>query len=139
MKCAIKAILAIVVLADVARAQAVGEALFAKTCGTGYCHASKGVGGGAPRLAARSLSSEYIRDKVTNGVPGTGMAAYKATMTAPELNAVIAYVVSLNGGAVDGAQPARRTFTGAAEQGRVLFSEATRGFTRCSTCHQANG
>jgi len=140
MKYVINAILAVIVLADVSLAQAIsGEALFAKTCGTGYCHASKGVGGGAPRLAARSLSPEYIRDRVTNGVPGTGMAAYKATMKAPELNAVIAYVVSLSGGAVGGPQPPRRTFTGAAEQGRLLFSEATRGFTRCSTCHQANG
>lgn len=141
MKYASHAFLAVLLLSRVSFAQTVnGEALFAKTCATGYCHASKGVGGGAPRLAARGLSPEFIRDRVTNGVTGTGMAGFKATMTPRELNAVIGYVAALNGTLPDtGVRPTRRTFTGIAEQGRVLFSEATRGFTRCSTCHQANG
>jgi len=115
-----------------------GEALFAMTCGTGYCHATKGVGGGAPRLAARGLTLEFIRDKVTNGVNGTAMTAYKNSMNAQDLAAVIAYVASLNAAVSDAAR-ARRTFTGAAEQGRNLFSQAFRGFQRCSVCHQANG
>ena len=116
-----------------------GEALFAMTCGTGYCHATKGVGGGAPRLAARGLTIEFIRDKVTNGVTGTGMAAYKNSMNAQDLAAVVAYVASLNEAGANAANVARRTFTGTAEQGRNLFSQAFRGFERCSTCHRANG
>lgn len=116
-----------------------GETLFATTCGTGYCHATKGVGGGAPRLAARGLTSDFIRDKVTNGVPGTGMAAYKNSMNAPDLAAVVSYVASLNEAVPEAARAARRTFTGTAEQGRDLFSQAFRGFERCSTCHRANG
>jgi len=115
-----------------------GEALFASTCGTGYCHATKGVGGGAPRLAARGLTTDFIRDKVTNGVAGTGMVAYKNSMNARDLAAVVAYVASLNEAGSDGTR-ARRTFTGTAEQGRNLFLQDTLGFGRCSTCHQANG
>jgi mono/diheme cytochrome c family protein len=141
MKYAIHAALAVLLLSRVSLAQTVsGEALFAKTCSAGYCHGSKGVGGGAPRLAARGLSLEFVRDRVTNGVLGTGMTAYKDMMNSRELNAVIAYVAALNGATSDaGVRPTRRTFTGAAEQGRMLFSDATRGFTRCATCHQANG
>jgi mono/diheme cytochrome c family protein len=117
-----------------------GEALFAKTCGAGYCHGTRGVGGGAPRLAARGFALDFIRDKVANGVPGTGMTAYGKTIPQGDLTAVIAYVGSLNGIAPRGASASpSKTFTGEAERGRVLFSEATRGFGRCSTCHQANG
>jgi mono/diheme cytochrome c family protein len=140
MKHLAMALLLVALLSNVSRAQTPsGEALFAQTCGTGYCHATKGVGGGAPRLAARGLTIEFIRDRVSNGVPGTAMTAYKDSMNARDLAAVVAYVASLNGGASNGAISARRTFSGAAEQGRTLFSEATRGFGRCSTCHQANG
>src|SRR4051794_12404826 len=72
-----------------------GEALFAKTCGTGYCHATRGVGGGAPRLAARGLEFDYIRTTVTNGIPGTAMAAYGTSMNGKDLAAVVAYAGSL--------------------------------------------
>jgi len=115
-----------------------GEALFDMTCGTGYCHATKGVGGGASRLAARGLTVEFIRDKVTNGVTGTLMAAYKNSMDVRDLATVVAYVASLNAAVSESAR-ASRTFTGPAEQGRNLFSQASRGFARCSTCHQGNG
>jgi mono/diheme cytochrome c family protein len=116
-----------------------GPALFSKTCGTGYCHATRGVGGGAPRLAARGFTQEFIRGVVTNGVPGTAMAAYGTTMARGELAAVIGYVASLNGVSAAGAAPRPKSFTGVAGRGRVLFSETTRGFARCSTCHQVNG
>lgn len=118
-----------------------GSAVFAGSCSTGYCHASQGVGGGAPRLAARGFTAEFIRDTITNGVAGTGMVAFGKTLSRADLNAVVAYVASLNGITATGETVAarRRTFTGAAERGRVLFSEATRGFGRCSTCHQVNG
>src|SRR5262245_63407009 len=86
-----------------------GETLFRSTCGTGYCHATKGVGGGAPRLAARGLTTDFIRDKVTNGVAGTGMVAYKNSMNERDLAAVVAYVASLNEAGSDGTR-ARRTF-----------------------------
>jgi mono/diheme cytochrome c family protein len=120
-----------------------GEALFAKTCGTGYCHATRGVGGGAPRLTARGFESAYIAATVRNGIPGTGMAAYGTSMPAADLAAVVAYVVSVNGIAPDNSSTAAngkpRALSAEAMRGRVLFSEATRSFGRCSTCHFVNG
>jgi len=118
-----------------------GAALFAKTCGAGYCHATGGSGGGAPRLAARGFDINFIRATVTNGVEGTRMAGYAASMAPKDLEAVVGYVASLNGITATGAtvRTRRPALTGQAERGRLLFSEATRGFARCTTCHQVAG
>lgn len=115
-----------------------GASVFAKSCGSGYCHATEGSGGGAPRLAARGLERNLIRNVVANGVTGTRMSGYASALSAGDLAAVVAYVASLNDTAV-AASSAKRTFVGAAARGRTLFSEATRGFARCSTCHQTAG
>ena len=52
-----------------------GAEIFANTCATGYCHGAKGTAGGAPRLAARGFTGQYIRQVVANGdkeMPGFG-------------------------------------------------------------------
>ena len=118
-----------------------GEEVFTQSC-TGYCHAPKGGGGGgAPRLAARSFDQAYINNVVTRGIPGTQMRGFAMTLSRADLVAVVAYVASLNGitnpavaqppaGATDRPLPPE------AAPGRDLFYDATRGFGRCSTCHE---
>ncbi len=44
-----------------------GAALFARTCGVGYCHGAEGREGGGPRLRGRHLDAEYLFDTITNG------------------------------------------------------------------------
>jgi len=124
-----------------------GEVVFSKTCATGYCHGIRGGSSGAPRLAARGFGQAYIDKVVRNGVPDTGMASFTTRLSPPDLVAVIAYVATLNGIAnpdvsMDGAGGAvstRPTLTGEAARGARLFSEAVRGFGRCSTCHEVGG
>lgn len=124
-----------------------GEAVFAKTCATGYCHGIRGGPSGAPRLAARGLDQAYIRNIVTNGVPDTGMAAFTTRLSPRDLTAVVAYVATLNGIAnpdvrVDdapGPVSTKPALNGQAALGAKLFSEAVRGFGRCSTCHDVGG
>jgi len=124
-----------------------GEAVFSKTCATGYCHGIRGGPSGAPRLAARGFDQPYISKVVTQGVPDTGMASFSSRLSPPDLVAVIAYVATLNGIAnpdvsMDGggdAVSSRPTLTGEAARGARLFSEAVRGFGRCSTCHEVGG
>jgi len=124
-----------------------GEAVFSKTCATGYCHGVRGGPGGAPRLAARGFNQAYIDKVVRNGIPDTGMASFSTRLSRPDLAAVIAYVATLNGVAnpdvsVDGTGDAvstRPALTGEASRGARLFSEAVRGFGRCSTCHEVGG
>src|SRR4051812_37243082 len=124
-----------------------GEAMFSKTCATGYCHGVRGGPSGAPRLAARGFNQGYIDRVVRNGVPDTSMASFSTRLSPPDLVAVIAYVATLNGIAnpdvsMDGAGDAvstRPTLTGEAARGGRLFSEAVRSFGRCSTCHEVGG
>jgi len=124
-----------------------GEAVFSKTCATGYCHGVRGGPSGAPRLAARGFDQAYIDKVVRQGVPDTGMASFSTRLSPPDLVAVIAYVATLNGivnpdVSVDGAGDAvstRSRLTGEAARGARLFSEAVRGFGRCSTCHEVGG
>jgi mono/diheme cytochrome c family protein len=123
-----------------------GEAVFAKSCATGYCHGVRGGASGAPRVAGRSFNQAYINKVVTRGIPGTGMASFGAVLTRSDLAAVVAYVATLNGitrpnvGADSAAtESSGPTLTGEAAQGAQLFKEAVRGFGRCSTCHEVDG
>src|SRR5579863_8013525 len=74
-----------------------GERVFNQTCATGYCHGVRGVAAGAPRLAARGFDRAFINTTVARGVSGTAMRAFAATLDRGDLNAVVAYVASLNG------------------------------------------
>src|SRR5262249_37298503 len=127
-----------------------GEAVFSKSCATGYCHGARGANGGAPRLAARGFDQEFIAATVARGVPTTAMPAFANTLSRSDLTAVVAYVASLNGianpsigggGGASGSNPvpAAPKLTGDAARGRSLFSDAVRGFGRCSTCHEIGG
>ena len=74
-----------------------GEAIFSKSCATGYCHGARGTNGGAPRLAARGFDQAFIANTVAGGIPNTAMPAFGSTLSRADLNAVVAYVASLNG------------------------------------------
>jgi mono/diheme cytochrome c family protein len=124
-----------------------GEQMFAKTCATGYCHGPRGAASGAPRLAGRGFNLAYINGVVTRGVPGTGMPSFSAALSKADLAAVVAYVATLNDidnpkiGSDDDAAPASTgpKLSGEAARGAKLFTEAVRGFGRCSTCHEVGG
>jgi len=124
-----------------------GEAVFVSSCATGYCHGVKGLASGAPRLVGRGFDQTYITGVVTRGVPGTGMASFATKLSRPDLSAVVAYVATLNGIASPniGAGVGQTTpspeaaLTDDAVLGARLFSEALRGFGRCSTCHEVGG
>lgn len=122
-----------------------GEQVFARSCATGYCHGTRGTPGGAPRLAGRGFDQNYIGGVVTRGIPDTGMQSFATTLSRADLLSVIAYVAMLNGvadlnlGENQAAGSAPSTLTGEGARGARLFAEATRGFGRCSTCHEVGG
>jgi len=121
-----------------------GADVYAKSCGTGYCHAPKGGGGGAaPRLAARGFTEEYISQTVQRGISGTAMPGFAGVLPRGEMAAVLAYIGSLNGiapsrGPAQEAEAEDKLAPDAA-RGRGLFFDAVRGFGRCSTCHEVAG
>ena len=125
-----------------------GEQVFTLTCATGYCHAiNGGAGGGGARLAARGFSQEFIRKVVDSGRPGTAMLGFRDRLPAEDLQAVVAYVATLNGietplmdqGEVDDSASVPEKLSTRAVSGRVLFHDSLRAFARCSTCHQVQG
>lgn len=125
-----------------------GEQTFLVTCATGYCHAAGGaLGGGASRLAGRGFDQDYIRRATLRGLTGTAMPGFGEVLTAEEINAVVAYVAVLNdianpsvgGMALEGTAPAAPELSAEAVEGRALFHESVRGFTRCATCHRVAG
>jgi mono/diheme cytochrome c family protein len=121
-----------------------GEQVFAKSCATGYCHGAKGTSSGAPRLAGRGFNQAYISNVVTRGISGTGMPSFATTLSRPDFIAVVAYVATLNGVAnpdtgSEEAGDSTPALTGEAARGEQLFKQATRGFGRCSTCHEVAG
>jgi len=119
-----------------------GEQVFATTCATGYCHGVRGGASGAPRLADRGFDVGYIQKVVTSGIPDTGMPSFTARLSRPDLAAVVAYVASLNGvaGPGGGAAPtAAPALSDEAARWAKLFTDATRSFGRCSTCHEVGG
>ncbi|HYL34863.1 MAG TPA: c-type cytochrome [Bryobacteraceae bacterium] len=117
-----------------------GADLFNQTCASGYCHGARGVGGGAPRLAARGFTEEYIAQTVRRGVPGTAMPEFGSQLARADAAAIIAYVASLNGIAPSRNPMAEteqeKKLPAEAERGRALFFDAVRGFDRCATCHE---
>lgn len=131
-------------LADVLKQ---GEAVFSKTCATGYCHGIRGGPSGAPRLAGRGFDQAYIGNVVMRGVRDTGMASFATKLSPADLVAVVAYVATLNGianpniavGDAPATVAAGPALTGEAARGGKLFSQATKGFGRCSTCHEVGG
>ncbi|MEO8097669.1 MAG: c-type cytochrome [Acidobacteriota bacterium] len=120
-----------------------GEQVFTQTCGSGYCHGARAAGAGAPRLAARGFTQTYINTTASQGVPGTSMPAFAKSLPGADFAAVVAYVANLNGVASPAAagtttsKPAKLSIAG--ERGRALFSDATKSFGRCSTCHEVDG
>ena len=147
MTCALLLLLAAAALAspqDLTGVLKQGEQVFTKSCATGYCHGIRGGPGGAPRLVGRHFDQTYISNVVTRGVPDTGMPSFATRLSRPDLVAVIAYVATLNGiaspniggGGTAATVSSGPALTGDSARGARLFTEAVRGFGRCSTCHE---
>lgn len=108
-----------------------GKRTFASTCGG--CHGLDGKGGErAPNIADRPnvqrLTDAQISHIIENGVPGTGMPAFR-TLTAPQVKSIVAYLRTLQG-----AGQATR-LPGDPARGKIVFF----GKAGCSSCHMVAG
>src|SRR5262245_19533059 len=73
-----------------------GNRVYVGSCSMTYCHAAGGVGGGGPRLRDREFTAAYLMHLITEGVPGTGMPAFKNSLSKREIEQCVAYVLSLS-------------------------------------------
>lgn len=119
-----------------------GAKVFKQSCAVGYCHGSGGQANRAPALAGREFSSEYVMTITRQGKKGTAMPAFEGKLTGGDINAVVAYVMSLSGKSMapaasvekQGSDPipvAAKT----QHPGRALFFDASR-MPYCGTCHR---
>lgn len=136
-----------------------GKKLFGNTCAG--CHGVDASGGMGPSLKSntfvRSNSESDLVAFVTKGRPGTAMPPKggNSSLTTEDLEAIVAYLKSLNGGTTGGAttattattHPATTTATGATTKGDVeigkdLFRGSSRlanGGPPCMSCHSVAG
>ena len=73
-----------------------GRALFTRYCSIPYCHGSEGGEGRAPTLRGRTRDPGALRDIVVNGIPDTSMPDFGERLTENEVDAVVAYVLSIS-------------------------------------------
>jgi cytochrome c oxidase cbb3-type subunit III len=114
-----------------AEAAAEGQKLFASNCAA--CHGLDGRGGErAPNIAkrrdVRRLSDGDLSRTIQEGIPGTGMPAFRS-LGKPGVAAVVSYLRVLQGGEVATA------VSGNSLRGKKIFF----GKGRCSDCHMAGG
>jgi mono/diheme cytochrome c family protein len=130
-----------------------GAKLFAPNCGSGYCHGSGGIGGGAPRLRGKDLDPEYIFKTVSNGISGTAMLSFKSDFSEEEIWKLVAFILS--DGKVNSlpepsstkpaptSAPAHSdtvpagTLTGSSQIGKALFFDSAQPKS-CHACHAFN-
>ncbi len=126
-----------------------GARVFAESCAVGYCHGNAGAANRAPRLAGRSFDRDYLLRVTRDGLPNSGMPGWKERLGDTQIQAVVAYVMTLAANTVAAVPsaasgelpvPKAAVFTGPAEarRGKGLFFDATRE-VRCATCHHLEG
>ena len=108
-----------------------GQRIFATTCAA--CHGLDARGSEhAPDIAgkrdAQQLTGEELLHIIQNGIPGTGMPAFRALNTA-QVHSVIRYLRTLQG------QGTATQLPGDPRRGKILFF----GQAGCARCHMANG
>ncbi|HEU0095959.1 MAG TPA: c-type cytochrome [Rhizomicrobium sp.] len=112
-----------------------GKAVYDRHCTA--CHgADGGAGERAPAIVIGSAttlrgerSEAQILDIVRNGIPGTGMPAWKTRLPEDDILAIGAYVHALRGTAIDNPLP------GDPAHGREVFW----GKGDCGSCHMLGG
>ncbi|HET6177932.1 MAG TPA: c-type cytochrome [Candidatus Sulfotelmatobacter sp.] len=108
-----------------------GQRTFTATCAG--CHGLDGRGSEkGPNIAGnpkvQHLSAAQLSAIIANGVPGTGMPAFRSLSPA-QVRSLVSYLHILQG------KLASRTLTGDPTRGRNLFF----GKGECSTCHTISG
>jgi len=133
-----------------------GAKLFAPNCGSGYCHGTGGVGGGAPRLRDKELDPQYIFKTISNGISGTAMLSFKSDFSEEQIWKLVAFIVSDRKvtappetaptvaspatvlASAHSPTAAAGTVVGNAQAGKVLFFDSAQPKS-CQSCHAVNG
>ena len=116
---------------DSETASAAGRTTFNSSCAG--CHGLDGTGSDkavniSGSAGARQLSDAQLSGIISNGIPGTGMPAFRS-LNARQVLAIVDYLRSLQGKAEG------RTLPGDPKRGKEIFF----GKGDCSACHSISG
>src|SRR5262249_32649179 len=98
-----------------------GRELFRRNCSS--CHGRQADGGSAPNLSRGSRDDAEVTRIISNGVPGTDMAAYGGRLSSADIARILTF---LRGAVVNDAPS-----SGNAARGEALFWNAA----GCGACH----
>ena len=115
-----------------------GAEVYRASCAVAYCHGPEGKPGRAPGLAGRAFQPGVIVRTAAAGIPNTSMPAFAALLKPEDLQAVAAYIVSLNGAAPAAAVRPPSAMPEDARRGQALFFDAARTGA-CGACHEMDG
>jgi cytochrome c oxidase cbb3-type subunit 3 len=116
---------------NVSNSSAAGRNTYNGSCAA--CHGLDGHGSDKAVNIAAGADAQHFSDAqlsgiIANGVPGTGMPAFR-NLSATQVRAVVQYLRSLQG------RSEARTLPGDPKRGKALFF----GKGECSTCHTISG
>jgi polyvinyl alcohol dehydrogenase (cytochrome) len=104
-----------------------GKKLYASSCV--FCHGENGKGAASSALRNPALTAKDAAAVIENGKPGTAMPAFKGKYSQPQLEQLVAYVLSLSstGGAASGSASAAAS---SAKLGETVYG------SKCASCHE---
>ena len=134
-----------------------GDSTFARTCSIPYCHGKDGSAGRAPALRDRNWEASQLHKIISGGIPNTSMPNFEDKLSAKEIWAVVAYVLSIsrapaqevptsvaaspqNAPALSGDLP--ESLIGNPMRGEELFFASSQGKANekgCAGCHSIDG
>lgn len=120
-----------------------GSEVFTRNCAVAYCHGPQGSAGRAPQLAGRRFGRFRLFGVINDGIPNTSMPGFKDQLSLEDLDAVVAYIMSLGKDAPSLADNKAAPAKVAAppeevKPGRELFFDPGR-LASCGTCHLLDG
>jgi cytochrome c553 len=113
-----------------------GEQVFRTDCSVPYCHGASGMAGRAPKLVGHKFTENQLFHIVSEGIQNTGMPAFAAQLKTDEIEAVVAYVMTLKASPSDAGstKAATPSMPPELETGKALFFDSTR-MGGCGRCH----
>ena len=120
------------------RELSIGSTVYAESCANQNCHGDQGTAGRAPALAERGFKRDYVVRVTRKGIAETAMPGWEKQLPIEELEAVISYVVSIQGPAEEEAKELDPDRPWLNHPGRASFFDAAR-VGACGSCHLFDG
>ncbi len=116
----------------------IGSTIYAQSCANQNCHGDQGKAGRAPALAERGFKRDYVIEVTRQGIPETAMPGWEKQLPVEDLEAVVSYVISLQGATAKETKELDPDRPWLNHPGRALFFDAAR-VGACGSCHLFDG